>query len=140
MAIAAWHNMARDNGQSPSQLFFGRIQRKRLPMLAKQTDNGSKCIEAKDTFSKASTDSRDSKTKNNTNLPTGSLALMHCHISKKWEKTVQPRESGTSYVVEGVSKGKQYMRGRRLVKPYPDPYFHEDSESSEHSVKQELQR
>ena len=63
MAIAAWRNMARDDGHSPSQLFFGRIRRQRLPMLAAQTDNGSKCIESKDAISKASTESRNSKTK-----------------------------------------------------------------------------
>ena len=89
MVIAAWSNMARDNGQSTSQLFFRRIQRQRLPMLAKQSNNGSKCIESKDTVSKARTESRNSKTKDYANLSVGSLALMQCHISKKWEKTVQ---------------------------------------------------
>ena len=48
MAIAAWPNMARDDGISPSQLFFGRIQRPRLPMLNRQTKNGLKYIESKD--------------------------------------------------------------------------------------------
>ena len=55
MAIAAWRNMGRDDGQSPYQLFFGRIQRQRLTMLASQITNGLKCIKGKDTHSKAST-------------------------------------------------------------------------------------
>ena len=33
LAIAAWRNMARDDRYLPSQLFFGQIQRQRLPML-----------------------------------------------------------------------------------------------------------
>ena len=126
MAIAAWHNMARDDGLSPSQLFFGRIQRQRLPMLSKQTENGSKCIRSKDTLSKASTESRNSNTKEKTTLPAGSFALMQCHISKKWERAVriiQARDNVSSYVFEGVSTGKQYIRGKRLLKPHPDPHF-----------------
>ena len=89
MAIAAWRNMARDDRHSPNQLFFGRIQRQRLPMIATQTDNGSKCIESKDAISKASTVSRKSRTKEYAELATGTLALMQCHISKKWEKAVR---------------------------------------------------
>ena len=126
MAIMVWSNMARDNGQSPSRLFFGRIQRQRLPMLTTQTTNELKCFNAKDALSKASTDSRNSNAKDYSRLAIGSLALMQCHLSKKWEKEVRivaPREDGTSYIVEGVSSGKQYHRGRRLLKPHPNPHF-----------------
>ena len=96
MAIAAWRNMARDDGISSSQLFFGHIQRQRLPMLSRQTENGSKCIESKDALSKASTDSRNSNTKEYTKLATGSIALMQCHISKKWEKVPHFSEEDNS--------------------------------------------
>ena len=82
MAIAAWRNMARDDGQSPSQLFFRHIPRQRLPMLASQTTNGSKCIKAKDAHSKASTNNRNSNTKDDSKLAIGSLALMQCHLSQ----------------------------------------------------------
>ena len=98
MAIAAWRNMARDDGLSPRQIFFGRIQRQRLSMLDKQAENESKCIEPKDAISRASTQSRNLNTKEYTNLPAGSLALMQCHISKKWEKAVRiirARENGS---------------------------------------------
>ena len=37
LAIAAWRNMARADGVSPSQLFFGRRQRQQLPLTAEQT-------------------------------------------------------------------------------------------------------
>ena len=37
LAIAAWRNMARADGVSPSQLFFGRRQRQQLPLTAEPT-------------------------------------------------------------------------------------------------------
>ena len=37
LAIAAWRNMARADGVSPSQLFFGRRQRQQLTLTAEQT-------------------------------------------------------------------------------------------------------
>ena len=143
MAIAAWPNMARDDGISPSQLFFGRIQRPWLPMLNRQTKNGSKYIESKDALSKASWESRNSNTKEYTTLPSGSFALMQCHISKKWERAVHiiwARDNVASYVVKGVSTGKQYIRGRRLLRPHPNPHFFEEAESPNNSVEQELLR
>ena len=33
-AIAAWRNMVRADGSSPSQMFFGRTQKQKLPMLS----------------------------------------------------------------------------------------------------------
>ena len=95
-------------------------------MLASLTTNESKCIDAKDTLSKANTTSRNSNTKKYSKLAIGTLALMQCHLSKKWEKQariVVPREEGTSYIVEGVSLGKQYVRGRRLLKPHSNPHY-----------------
>ena len=65
---------------------------------------------------------------------------MQCHISKKWEKVVRivkPREDGASYVVEGVASGKQYARGRRLLKPHPNPHFYEDENLAEELVNRE---
>ena len=112
-------------------------------MLSKQTENGSKCIGSKDALSKANTESRNSNTKEYTTLPAGSFALMQCHISKKWERAVRiirARDNGSSYVVEGVSTGKQYIRGRRLLKPHSNPHFHEDSEPTEDSVNREPQK
>ena len=97
MAIAAWRIMARDDGQSPSQLFFGRIQRQRLPKLASQTSNALIYIEAKGTLSKVGMNSRNSHTTTYSKLAPGSIALMQCHISKEWEKEVRivvPREDG----------------------------------------------
>ena len=110
-------------------------------MLSKQTENGSKCIEAKDALSKASTESRNTHTKEYTTLPAGSLALIQCHISKKWERAVRiirARDNRSSYIVQGVSTGKQYIRGRRLLKPHPDPHFLEDTKPPNNSVEQEL--
>ena len=106
-------------------------------MLCKQTENGSKCIGSKDALSKASTESRSSNTKEYTTLPAGSFALMQCHISKKWERA---RDNGSSYIVEGVSMGKQYIRGRRLLKPHPNPHFFEEAKSQNNSVEQELRK
>ena len=37
LAIAAWRNMAQTDGQSPSQLFFGRRQKQQLPMIHTQS-------------------------------------------------------------------------------------------------------
>ena len=112
-------------------------------MLAIQTNNGSKCINTKNALSKASTDSRNSNTKDYSKLAIGSLALMQCHLSKKWEKVVRIvklRENGTSYIVEGVASGKQYVRGRRLLKPHPNPYFYEEESSTQNSVNRETPR
>ena len=101
-------------------------------MLASQTTNESECIDAKYVLSKASTDSRNLNTKDYSKLAVGSLAKMQYHLSKKWEKEVRivvPREDGTSYIVKGVSLGKQYIRGRRLLKPHPNPHFFEKENS-----------
>ena len=60
-------------------------------------------------MSKASTDSRNSNTKDYKKLAIGSIALMQCPLSKKWDKAVKivaPRENGSLYIVEGVSSGK----------------------------------
>ena len=72
-----------------------------------------KCNKSKDAISQASLDSCNSRTKEYTELTTGSIAIMQCHISKKWEKAVRivkRRENGASYVIEGVDSSKQYIR------------------------------
>ena len=87
-------------------------------MLASQTSNGSICIQAKDALSKTGTDNRNSHTKEYSKLAPGSVALMQCHISKKWEKEVRivaPRKDGLSYVVEGIALGKQYVQRLSLI-------------------------
>ena len=39
LAIAAWRNMARADGVSLSQLFFGRRRRQQLPLTAEQDED-----------------------------------------------------------------------------------------------------
>ena len=75
-------------------------------MLSKQTENGSKCIGSKDALSKASTESRNSNTKEYTTLPAGSFALMQCHISKKWERAEMVTQNKTlcRVLIKALSK------------------------------------
>ena len=65
---------------------------------------------------------------------------MQYHFSKKWEKEVRivaPREDGALYIVEGVSSGIQYVRGRRFLKLHPNPHFSEREDLLPDAVDQE---
>ena len=90
MVIAAWRNMARNGGQSPSQLFFGRIQRQRLPLTAGQAKNRSQCIETKDSMSKASTASRNLNTKDYDKLVSAKSGIRRLRLWRQ-EKAVAHR-------------------------------------------------
>ena len=95
-------------------------------MLASQTNNGSKSNDCKNKLSMQGTDSRNLNTKEYSQLKPGSLALIQCHISKKWEKEVRimaPHEDGLYYVAQGLALGKQYILGRCLLKPHPNHHF-----------------
>ena len=118
-AIAAWRNMARSDGKSPSQLFFGRRQRHALPLtndLLKCDTNSNKCREKN--YSTGN-NNRNAHSKDYPPLQLGQQVLMQHHISGEWYKTVtviEIRDGASSYWVEDT-EGRRYLRGRRLLKP-----------------------
>ena len=48
LAIATWRNMARTDGQSPSQLFFSRRQKQQLPMTHAQSSRTNPDLSGRD--------------------------------------------------------------------------------------------
>ena len=48
LAIAAWRNMARTDGVSPSQLFYGRRQRQLLPLTGEQAKSQASSTAGRD--------------------------------------------------------------------------------------------
>ena len=123
LAIAAWRNMARTDGVSPSQLFFGRRQRQLLPLTGEQARSQASSTAAKDKRAGDSERSRNKHTQNYTKLQCGTDVWMQHHITGKWDTQVQvvrKRKDGNSYVVS-TADGNTYIRGRRLLKPISSP-------------------
>ena len=101
-AIAAWRNMAREDGASPLDLFFGRRQRHRLPMPT-GIKHLRKSIEARDRAHARSTENRNKGTKQLSTITTDKPALLLDAHSGKWDKRVIIKlvnPSGLSYMVE----------------------------------------
>ena len=108
LAIAAWRNMARTDGVSPSQLFFGRRQRQLLPLTGEQARSQASSTAGKDKRAGDSERFRNKHTKSYTELHSGDSVWMQHHISGKWDTQVQvirKRRDGNSYVVSASSSG-----------------------------------
>ena len=117
-AIAAWRNMLRTDGNSPSQLFFGRRQRQRLPVTHEHTQIRSYDISSKDKIARESEKRRNAHTRQLDELHPGERVRMQNHIDNRWDRQVtiiNKREDGNSYNVRG-DNGKTYIRGRRLLR------------------------
>ena len=99
-AIAAWRNMAREDGYSPAQLFFGRRQRQRLPCTPSHCLLETPHMEARDELAKQQTAARNERTKDYTQLQLGDRAWLQNPVSGKWDTQVEidsVRPEGHSY-------------------------------------------
>ena len=118
-AIAAWRNMARSDGKSPSQNFFGRRQKHALPLtldLMKPDTAGNKSREQR---YKDEIRYHNKHTKDYPQLEIGLQVLIQHHLSGERYKQAtitQVRADAISYWLTN-SKGRKYRRGRRLIKP-----------------------
>ena len=116
-AIAAWRNMARSDGKSPSQIFFGRRQKHALPLMLDlmkpdTTDNKNREQRYKDEIRY-----QNMHTKDYPQLEIGQQVLIQHHSSGEWYKQAtitQVRADAKSYWLID-SEGRKYLRGRRLI-------------------------
>ena len=116
-AIAAWRNMARNDGTTPAELFYGRKLRQTLPMLP-ITEWTDQDVSARDATHTRQAELRDRNTAEFKQLKPGQRVLVQHHISKDWtiKATITAiRQDGYSYVVQ-TDEGKSFIRGRRLLK------------------------
>ena len=123
LAIAAWRNMARTDGVSPSQLFYGRRQRQLLPLTGEQAKTQASSTAGRDKTAGNSELARNKHTSNYTELQDEEKVWMQHHITGKWDtavRVVRKRRDGNSYVVIAPD-GNTYIRGRRLLKPISSP-------------------
>ena len=112
--------MARTDGQSPSQLFFGRRQKQQLPMISAQSSRGNRDLSGRDKTAAAAEKHRNAHTHDLGELQPGTKVRMQHHITNRWDKCVtveSRRPNGHAYTVRGEN-GKTYIRGRRLLKPF----------------------
>ena len=118
-AIAAWRNMARADRISPSQLFFNRLPRQKLPIHADPTpiniDNKSRSrTNALKIANQKYTRPR------NAELILGSSGLDTAPRNKEMGQAgknhrIEIRQDGRSYLLE-TAYGTHLLRGRRFVK------------------------
>ena len=133
LAIAAWRNMARTDGVSLSQLFYGRRQRQLLPLTGEQAKSQASSTAGRDKTAGDSEQLRNRHTKEHTELHNEDKVWMQHHITGKWDMTVQvirKRKDGNSYVVSAPD-GNTYIRGRRLLKPISSPNTTSEDTSEE---------
>ena len=100
LAIAAWRNMARTDGQSPSQLFFGRRQKQQLPMISAHSRRGNRDLSGRDKTAAAAEKHRNAHTHDLGELQPGTKARMQHHITNRWDKCVtveSRRPNGHAY-------------------------------------------
>ena len=88
LAVAAWRNMARTDGISPSQLFYGRRQRQLLPLTGEQAKSQASSTAGRDKTVGDSERIRNRHTKNFTELHSEEKVWMQHHISGKWDTPV----------------------------------------------------
>ena len=117
--------MARADGVSPSQLFFGRRQRQQLPLTAEQTRAQESSTDGRDAMAGKSEGYRNTHTSNYSELHPNQQVWMQHHVTGKWDTKVtvrMKRKEGNSYVV-CAEDGNTYIRGRRLLKPINLPQY-----------------
>ena len=138
-AIAAWRNMARTDGISPSQLFYGRRQRQLLPLMEEQAKSQVSSTAGRDKTAEDSERLRNKHTTNYTELHKDEKVWMQHHITGKWNASVQvirKRKDGNSYVVPAPDRNT-YIRGRRLLKPISSP--NTNPETTEEDTRTDIQ-
>ena len=84
-AVAAWRNMARADGISPSQLFLNRLPRQKLPIYADPTpiniDNRSRDKTQAQNIANQNKHGREIPS-----LPLGAQVWIQHHETKKWDR------------------------------------------------------
>ena len=95
-AIAAWRNMTREDGTSPSQLFFGRRQKQILPMLPGSLAPSKQDIMARDKISAAKTKYRNLHTKHYAPFQVGGKVWLQHHDTCLLYTSPSPRDLSTS--------------------------------------------
>ena len=117
-AISAWRNVAREDGITPSQAFFGRRQKQNLPL--RQPDLPIK-FENKDLIASDQAVRRDLHTQQLPLLQVGQEVVLQHHLTHRWDieaVITRVRDNGASYYVK-TKQGRDLLRGRRLIRPAP---------------------
>ena len=115
--------MARTDGVSPSQLFYGRRQRQLLPLTGEKAKSQASSTAGRDKTAGNSERYRNKHTTDYTELRNDEKVWMQHHITEKWDtsvRVIKKRKDGNSYVVIAPD-GNTYIRGRRLLKPISSP-------------------
>ena len=116
-AVAAWRNMARADGISPSQLFFNRLPRQKLPIHADPTPINIDNRPRSNTHVQSKAN-RNAHAHEMPSLPLGAQVWIQHHETKKWDrqaKIIEIRQDGRSYLLE-TANGTHLLRSRRFVK------------------------
>ena len=118
-ALADWINIPREDKSSPAQLMFGRRLKSKLPCLSAHLTvvNRKLALERKDVITERSRDYFNNKTKPLSYFEKGDKVRVKNTASGYWNQfatVVSRRSDQMSYVIDIA--GKQYIRGRRLLK------------------------
>ena len=100
-AIAAWRNMTREDGTSPSQLFFGRRQRQVLPMMTDKLLPALQDTTNRDKLSADKTRRRNLHTRSYDSFNIGDKMWLQHHDTKDWSTQaviLAPRAGGSYYI------------------------------------------
>ena len=122
-AIAAWRNMARADGLSPSQLFYGRRQKQLLPLSSTHKQVAATDIGKRDKAYRKQIEGRNAHTGELRQLDIGEVVRVQDNSTKKWTQLAvitEVRRSGASYTIQGGSN-RTYIRSRRHLKPTSRP-------------------
>ena len=123
-ALSAWRNIPREDGSSPAEIMFGRKQRTKLPTLPSQLSSSDRAtaVANRDKMAQKHTEYFNKTAKPLSVFEPGQLVRVKDHMSDKWDKIatiVSRRKDNLSYVID--IDGKEYVRGRRLLKSTPPP-------------------
>ena len=123
-AIAAWRNMVRADGSSPSQMFFRRIQKQRLPLLNPNATsfNPDALIQKRDNMHSKRCNF-DQHSVIIADLVPGEEVLVQDYLTGLWTESatvLSMREDRHSYWVQD-KHGRKFIRGRRRLKQFSQP-------------------
>ena len=107
--------MARNDGTTPAELFYGRKLRQTLPMVP-ITEWTNQDVSTRDATHTRQAELRDRNTAEFKQLKPGQRVWVQHHVSKDW--TIRGTITAImqdSYIVQ-TDEGKSFIRGRRLLK------------------------
>ena len=134
--------MARTDGISPSQLFYGRRQRQLLPLTGEQAKSQVSSTAGRDKTAGNSERLRNKHTTNYTELHKDEKVWMQHHITGKWDTSVQvirKRKDSNSYIVSAPD-GNTYIRGRRLLKPISSPNINPETTTEDTRTENKIRK